>query len=236
MKMTLSPTASANAAAILAGGLLFSGPANAAVIFSEDFEDFTNAFGLNTYAYASNYTMPNVLTPPGGLLYGNAGAGINGQVSTNEFALEPLSLTTGGGVSTAQIDAGLAGFDFRAQFSTYRTQGDYGQLSITFKDAGALTIGDAVILGGDLFTASLASGQFGNYADARAWGESAFQGIVPVGARTIDVVFSGTKTAGGTAIDGYVDNVSLSVAVVPEPATFAILGFASLLCLKRRRR
>jgi hypothetical protein len=89
-----------------------------------------NAFGMNTYAYASNYTMPNTLSPGGGLLYGRCGAGVPGQISTNNFPLAPLSLTTGTGITTAQIDSGLASYDFRAQFSTYLSQGDYAQVSI----------------------------------------------------------------------------------------------------------
>jgi hypothetical protein len=235
MKKNLRPSSSslASAAAILAGGVLFTGPASAAVLFSENFEG-VNAFGMNTYAYSQNYTMPNTLTPGGGLLYGRSGAGITGQVSTNNFPLAPLSLTTGTGITTAQIDSGLASYDFRAQFSTYRLQGDYAQVSLTFKSAANAALGSSIILGGDVFTAGLASGQFGNYPDARAWGQSVMQGVVPAGARTLDVILSGTKTAAGTAIDGYVDNVVLSV--VPEPTTFALSAVAGLAWLRRRRR
>jgi MYXO-CTERM domain-containing protein len=226
---------SCSTAAILAGGVLFTGPASGAVIFTEGFEG-VNAFGMGTYAYASNYTQPNTLTPPGGLFYGKAGAGTPGQVSTNNFPLAPISLTAGSGVSAAQIDSGSAAYDFRGQFSSYLSQGDWAQVSITFKDGANAAIGSPVILGGEVFTQALPTAPFGNYADAKAWGESAFQGVVPSGARTIDVVLSGTKVAGGTAIDGYVDNVSLSVSPVPEPATFTLAGLAGLLLLRRRRR
>jgi MYXO-CTERM domain-containing protein len=227
---TLCPSSSA--AAILAGGVLFTGPASGAVIFSEGFEG-VNAFGMGTYAYASNYTQPN---PAGGLLYGKAGAGIPGQVSTNSFPLAPISLTAGSGVSAAQIDSGSAAYDFRGQFSSYLSQGDWAEINITFKDGANAPIGSPVLLGGQAFTLALPTAPFGNYADARAWGESAFQGIIPAGARTIDVVLSGTKVAGGTAIDGYVDNVNLSVSPVPEPATCTLAGLAGLLFLRRRRR
>jgi hypothetical protein len=225
-----------SAAAILAGGVLFTGPASAAVVFTENFEGASNAFGMGTYAYAQNYTIPNYLSPGGGLLYGKAGPGINGQVSTNNFPLPLMSLTTGTGVSAAQIDAGAAAYDFRGQFSTYRTQGDWAQVSITFRDAGNTAIGSPVVLGGDIFTAALLAAPFGNYGDARAWGESAFQGIVPAGARTIDVLLSATKVAGGTAIDGYVDNISLNVSPVPEPTSFTLSGLAGLVLLRRRKR
>jgi hypothetical protein len=235
MKRKLLPasSASASAAAILAGGVLFSGPASATIIFSEGFEGPTNAFGMSTYAYSQNYTMPN---PFGGdLRYATCGAGVNGQVSTNVFQLPRLSLTAGSGVSSGQIDSGSASYDFRSDFSTYRFQGDYAQISITFKNAADSPVGTPIVLGGQAFSAALASGQFGNYPDARAWGESAMQGIVPAGARQLEVTLSGTKTAGGTAIDGYVDNVSFAVAV-PEPATFVMGAFGVVVCLHRRRR
>jgi len=231
----LRATSSASAAAILAGGVLFSGPASAALIFLEDFET-VNAFGMSTYAYSQNYTLPNSLTPPGDAKYATSGTGINGQVSTNFFPLPPLSLTAGSGVSAGQIDSGAASYDFRAQFSTYRFQGDYAQVSITFRDAANAAVGSPVILGGDAFTAALSSGPNPLLSDARAWGESAMQGIIPAGARTLDVVLSGTKGAGGAAIDGYVDNVSFTVAVIPEPAAFALGAFGCVLCLRRRRR
>src|SRR5215217_2138753 len=103
-KPRATSSASASAAAILAGGVLFSGPASAALIFSEDFEAINNAFGMSTYAYSQNYTLPNSLTPPGDVKYATSGAGVNGQVSTNFFPLPRLSLTVGSGVSAGQID------------------------------------------------------------------------------------------------------------------------------------
>jgi hypothetical protein len=234
MKKKLHPSSSslASAAAILAGGVLFTGPANAAIVFSEDFEGI-NAFGMGTYMYSQNYTLPNYLTPGGGLLYGNGGTGITGQVSTNSFPLPaPLSLTAGTGISSAQIDAGLAAYDFRGQFSTYKLQGDFAQLSVTFKNGANVQVGNTITLGGSAFTDGLAIG----LGSARAWGQSAMQGAIPAGARTLDVVLTAQKAAEGTAIDGYVDNITLSVAPVPEPTTFALIGCAALGWLRRRRR
>jgi hypothetical protein len=234
-KLPRSASSTACAAAILAGGVLFTGPAaSAAIIFSEDFEGPVNAFGMPTYAYSLNYTLPNALTPGGGLLYGHGGPGVDGQASTNFFPLLPISLTVGSGVSAAQIDAGTATYDFRGQFSTYRVQGDWAQVSISFRDAFNTELGTPVILGGEAFTAALASGPNPKYANARAWGQSGFQGVIPSGARTLEVILSATKTPGGLIIDGYVDNVFLSV--VPEPTTFALSAVAGLACLRRRRR
>jgi hypothetical protein len=234
-KLPRSSSSTACAAAILAGGVLFTGPAaSAAIVFSEDFEGI-NAFGMPTYAYSQNYTLPNALTPDGGLRYGHGGPGVNGQASTNFFPLlTPISLTVGTGVSAAQIDAGQATYDFRAQFSTYRLQNDWSQVSISFRDAFNTELGTPVILGGEAFVAALASGPNPLYQDARAWGESGFQGVIPTGSRTLEVILSATKTPGGLVIDGYVDNIFLSV--VPEPTTFALIAVAGLACLRHRRR
>lgn len=233
-----SSSSSAYAAAILAGGVLFTGPAtNATIVFSEDFESAANAFGMPTYAYSQNYTLPNYLAPSGGLQYATGGNGVNGQVSTNPFALPaPLSLTQGTGVTANQIDNALASFDFRAQFSTYRQQNDYAEVLVTFLDEFSTPIGDPIILGGQTFVSGLASGPGATLPDARAWGESTFQGLIPAGARTISVLVSGTKTPGGMAIDSYLDTVVLNVESVPEPTTLALGVFAGLAWLRRRRR
>ena len=80
------PASACSGLAILAGSLTFMGSAQAATILSENFEGTANVFGAGTYNYAQNYTMPNLLTPLGGLRYMKAGAGITGQVSTNTFS------------------------------------------------------------------------------------------------------------------------------------------------------
>src|SRR4249919_1004343 len=90
------PTSACSGLAILAGSLTFMGSAQAATILSENFEGASNLFGGTTYNYAQNYTMPNLLTPAGGLKYMNGGAGITGQVSTNNFSAGALSLLSGG--------------------------------------------------------------------------------------------------------------------------------------------
>jgi len=91
--------------AILAGSFTFMGSADAASIFSENFEGAANIFSAGTYNYSQNYTMPNLLTPGGGLKYMNGSAGVLNQVSTNNFPTSTTSLLTGG-ITGAQIDAG----------------------------------------------------------------------------------------------------------------------------------
>src|SRR5690242_19517589 len=101
-KLRRPPSPTASAASLLAGGVLFTGPASAAVLLNEGFEG-VNVFGMPTYLYSQNYTLPNSLTPGGDLRYGTAGPGVTGQVSTNTFLVAPFSLTTGTGITTAQI-------------------------------------------------------------------------------------------------------------------------------------
>lgn len=220
------------AAAILAGGLLFSGPtASAAIVFSEDFEGATNQFGMPTYAYADNWTQPNALVPAGGLNYGHGGAGITNSVSTNTFGPVSASLLVDG-VDTILIDAGQATYNFYGQFSTYLGQNDYAEVSLTFKDGANADIGAPLVIGGEAFVTALDGG-----GSDRAWGANSLAGTIPVGARSISITLRETKSAGGTNIDGYVDNVQLSAQAVPEPGTTALLfgGMAGWL-LRRRRR
>ena len=222
--------------AILAGSLTFMGSADAASIFSENFEGPSNIFGGSTYNYSQNYTMPNLLSPGGGLKYMNGGAGITGAVSTNRFSTGTQTLLSGG-ITGAQIDGGLISYNLYSQFSTYRLQGDYSSLFVQFFDASSNPLGAPLAIGGAAFTAALGSGNNGSYPDARDWGADSRAGLVPAGARFAGLTIEAIKTAGGTAIDGYVDNVSFSIGMVPEPGTAALLGLgAGIFALTRRRR
>ena len=230
------PASACSGLAILAGSLTFMGSAQAATILSENFEGTANVFGAGTYNYAQNYTMPNLLTPLGGLRYMKAGAGITGQVSTNTFSAGSLSLL-GGGILASQIDAGQINYNLYSQFSTYRFQGDYSTLFVQFLDGSSNPIGSLLSLGGSAFTSALGSGNNGSYPDARDWGADSLLGIVPTGARSANVSIQAVKAATGTAIDGYVDNVSFTLTVVPEPGAAGLLALGGgLLVLTRRRR
>jgi hypothetical protein len=222
--------------AILAGSLTFMGSADAASIVSENFEGASNIFGGGTYNYAQNYTMPNLLSPGGGLKYMNGGAGITGAVSTNTFSTGALSLLSGG-ITGAQIDGGLISYNLYSQFSTYRLQGDFSTLFVQFFDAGSSPLGSRLALGGAAFTAALGSGNNGSYPDARDWGADSLAGLVPAGARFAGFTIEAVKAAPGTAIDGYVDNVSFSISLVPEPGTAGLLALgAGIFALMRRCR
>lgn len=222
-------TSSTTAAAILAGGFLFSGSVSAAIVFSEDFEGGTNQFGMPTYAYSQNYTQPNGLTPAGGLNYAHGGAGVSGSASTNFFGPVSANIVTLE-LPTEAIDSGLGTYNFYAQFSTYLAQNDHAEITLTFKDGANADVGSPLVIGGSAFVTGLGSGGSG-----REWGAHSLSGAIPAGARSASILLAQTKTPGGTNIDGYVDNISLNVQPVPEPGTASLLllGVAGLL---RRRR
>ncbi len=223
--------------AILAGSFSFVGNAQAITLLSEDFEGAGNVFGAGTYNYSQNYTMPNLLVPGGGLSYMKGGAGIGGSVSTNFFTAtgSPLSLLTGG-ITGGQIDGGQVSYNLYAQFSTYRLQGDYSSLTLQFLDSSSSPVGSLLQIGGSLFTSLLGSGNNGSYADARDWGADSLAGIVPSGARSAAIQVFAVKVPSGGAIDGYMDNVNVSISVVPEPSSVALLAIGGGLAAWARRR
>jgi len=228
--------------AILAGSLTFMGTAQGVTLISEGFEGAGNVFGAFTYTYAATYTMPNLLAPAGGLNYLRGGAGINGSVSTNILTLtgSPLSLVTGG-ITGTDIDSGTVSYNLYAQFSTYRQQNDHGTLSVQFLDAGSSPIGLSLNIGGAAIVSGLGMGISGygdpDFTDMRDWAADSLAGIVPTGARFASVRILEVKSAGGTAIDGYMDNVNFSIDVVPEPGSVALVALgAGLFALLRRRR
>jgi len=222
--------------AILAGSMMFMGSAQAVTLVSEGFEGGAgagNVFGAGIYNYSMNYTMPNLLTPGGGLNYLRGGPGISGSPSTNILTAtgSPLSLLTGGITGTA-IDGGSVSYNLYAQFSTYLDQNDYGLLAVQFLDGGSNPIGQPLSIGGSAFVTALGAGNNG----ARDWGADSLFGTVPTGARFATVQIFEVKTAGGTAIDGYMDNVIFSIEV-PEPGSAALmaLGAGLFACWRRRR-
>lgn len=221
--------------AILAGSFSFMGDAQAVTLLSEGFEGGANVFGTGTYAYADGYTLANSLTPGGGLQYMKGGPGINGSVSTNTFSAGSINLLTGG-ITGGDIDGGTIGYNIYAQFSSYLTQGDYATLSVQFLDAASSPLGSSLKIGGDAFTAALPTGVIGSYTDAKAWGADSLAGIVPLGARFATVQIFAVKTAGGTAIDGYMDNITFTIDAVPEPSSVALLALGGGLALLGRRR
>jgi PEP-CTERM motif len=219
--------------AILAGSFSFMGTAQTVTLLSENFEGSVNVFAAPTYNYSLNYTAPNSLSPGGGLTYMQGGPGSSGSASSKIFTAtgSPINLLTGG-ITGGQIDGGLITYNLYAQFSTYLTQNDNATLFVQFLDAGSSPLGAALQIGGSAFVSALGSDAGG----LRDWGADSLTGFVPGGARSANVLLFETKTESGTIIDGYVDNVSLSISVVPEPGSLTLLALGGGLAAMARRR
>lgn len=219
------------AAAILTGAFAFTGEAQAVTVMTEDFEGATNVFGMPTYAYSAGYTAAHSLTPASGAKYAHGGAGTNGAVSTNSYSAtgNPVSLISGD-VTALALDAGGISYNFYAQFSTYKDQADFAQVTVTFLNASNTAI-SSVSLGGQAFTTALTPS--GNVV--KEWKADTSSGLIPAGARSVSFAVTETKSAGGTNIDGYLDNVQFSASPVPEPSA-AVLALGALGLAWRRRR
>lgn len=224
--------AAASAAAILSGAFAFTGEADAVVILTETFEGPDNVFAMSTYNYSQNYTLPNNLNPGGGLTYGHGGPGTTNAVSTNTFSssANPYTLLTGG-ITATQIDDGLVLFNFSAQFSTYREQNDYAEVTLRFL-SDSNTVLSEFNIGGLTLIENLPTGET---VPERGWLADAVNGVLPTGARFAEVEVASTKSAPGTNIDSYLDNVTLEVTPVPEPATLTLAGVAAAALFRRRR-
>lgn len=64
------------------------------------------------------------------------------------------------------------------------------------------------------------------------WTEFSQNGIVPVGARQVEIELDSRRSAFNSS-DGFIDNVSFQL--VPEPSTTILGGLASLFLLRRNR-
>lgn len=92
--------------------------------------------------------------------------------------------------------------------------------------AGDVIIGSATTF--DDGAAGTPNGQWNNYTAS---------GIVPVGADTVFITVANSAAAGQAGTnDGYVDLVTFSTTVVPEPSSTALLGLGGLALILRRRK
>jgi hypothetical protein len=168
---------------------------------------------VSTYAYTLNYTGP---APAGaGDRYWFGGG-------ADPLAFQLIDLTG----NVALIDAGMGNYSLSAFFSTYLLQLDFGTVRALFLDGADAQLGSASV-GGAVFTAGLPVVGNASFPDARAWGQDAIGGILPVGTRTVRIELDGEKEPNvGSAADGYIDLVNFQIAPVPEPSTWSILGLS----------
>ncbi|HEX8612619.1 MAG TPA: PEP-CTERM sorting domain-containing protein [Telluria sp.] len=125
------------------------------------------------------------------------------------------------------INGGHSQFDLSGWLGGYSTQSDNASLTAVFRDKN----------GNALFSQSLAPVGVGDRGGLTGLVFRDSHGLIPVGAALVDIVLDMRRTE-GSYNDGYADNLSFSVAAVPEPGSWAMLG-AGLLMLgfaTRKRR
>jgi hypothetical protein len=106
-----------------------------------------------------------------------------------------------GGASGTLIATGTAAYKISGFFSSYLTNGDFGNLHIDFRNASNASLGTAVVSDNDVST----------------WSQNFRGGLIPVGTATVRVSVFGTALSGGP--DGYIDNVDFQVsAQLIQPA------------------
>jgi hypothetical protein len=219
--------------AALAGGLAFVGTAEAVELLVDgNFENTSTSSSpvvktggkanpgigggwstFSTYLYSTGYTLP--LTNGAGVAIGGAQflrpypPGAQGITQSSDTVAQLVSLTASTALTDAKIDSGLASYTMSAWFSSYLTQGDYSDLTLTFLDASTNVIGTPVALGGSAFVTNLLTGANSKYNNAKYWGNDINTGTIPAGARKAHVSIHSTSVYGSP--DGYVDLVSLDV-------------------------
>jgi hypothetical protein len=118
-------------------------------------------------------------------------------------------INVAGGDTGNTIGLGFAGFNLSAFMSTYfnpgrgNTDSDTGSIHLDFRSSSGVSLGTNFMNDSDRGTANV-------------WNENTKTGIIPVGTATIRLSAYGIASNGGP--DGYIDNVALSISVVPLPS------------------
>ncbi len=214
--------------AVLAGGLVFMGPAEATELIQDgSFENTTKSSNpivkiggivnpgvgqgwstFSTYLYSTLYTLPGP-TGSGNAYLRPYPSGDHGIPHSSDTVKQSVSLTTGTTLTPAKIDAGSATFTMSAWFSSYIEQGDYSDLTLQFLSDTDQAVGAPVALGGNDFVTAIPVAMNSKYPDAKDWAKDTQTGVIPSGARKAQVTIHSTSASGSP--DGYVDLVSFDV-------------------------
>lgn len=201
-----------------------SGSPDGDTIFSVP--NWTTSGAFNVVKYGAPGGFPTITDP------GPASRGKNffagGPANASSSATQAINIADG----AVTIDGGLVTFGLTGYLGGFSTQGDNAVLTLTFLNAGAVSLGTATI--GPVTNT--------DRGDATGLLSRSTTGTVPVGTRSLSVTLQMTRT-NGSYNDGYADNLSLILAngptvATPAPATFALFAFGSVaggLWTRRRR-
>lgn len=168
---------------------------------------FTTQGNFTVTQYAAGGGFPEA-TDPGPVTRGlNFFSGGPESDSSSAFQLIDLS------ANAASIDTGEVSFDLSAFLGGFSGQSDNAVLTVSFLDASNLALGSASLgpvteVDRDNITGLL---------------QRETTGALPTGTRALGVTLAFSRI-NGSYNDGYADNLSLSIAAVPEPASLAMLS------------
>lgn len=217
---------------------MFAGSAGAVTTFTEDFET-AGPFGggtggaFGTYTTGQNFSAdPHSNVTGGGAAYGHL-IGVANPASSDAVEINNADLPG--------IIAGNGVYNFSGWLASYTADPEASQFSVQFysDDFGLTPTGSAIILAnGKVITGSSDANTPGGTWNDKNWSLYTSTGAVPTDAQSFIVTYSSVTTAGGAlgGNDAYADNISLSVSVVPEPSSLALLGLGGLSLLSRRKR
>jgi hypothetical protein len=157
--------------------------------FAYSHDGAVNGLGQTIPDYANGLPLAS-----GGHFYFTSNATVdpvngNDVTGPGQFA-QDIDVSTG--PSGTLIATGTAAFRASAFFSGYSTDGDFGNVQLSFRN-GTNELGTALVPG----------------PDPSSWTQNSGGGLIPIGTTTVRVSVFGTALSGGP--DGYMDNVDFQV-------------------------
>jgi MYXO-CTERM domain-containing protein len=149
-----------------------------------------------------------------------------GQATSGNAGTQNINQVVNISSDAALIDLGTATVNLNWQYAD-NDPADTGSVTISFFSdvAGTISIGTA------LTTGSLAATDTTGNTPA-PWAAASLSGAVPIGARSLSIRLTTTRTSGSA---GNVHFDDFSGSIIPEPGA-ALLGSLGMLALLRRRR